>query len=118
MDLSQFLSRLSQDPKALAEALRNPRHAVEKAGLDETGRRALQSRTARPLWDVLLKREPLPIEPAAPLAAEIQAGLEGRRGSLVIVGTGIRTVGHMTVEALAWISIADAMFFLIADPVA
>ena len=118
MDLSQFLSRLAQDPEALAEALRDPRHAVEKAGLDETGRRALQSRAARPLWDVLLKREPQPIEPADPLAAEIQEGLEGRRGALAVVGTGIRTVGHMTVEALAWIRIADAMFFLIADPVA
>ena len=86
--------------------------------LDERGRQALQSRTAQALWDVLLKREPQPITPAAPLPAEIQEGLEGRRGSLVVVGTGIRTVGHMTVEALAWIRIADAMFFLVADPIA
>ena len=118
MDLTEFLSRLSQDPRALAEALRNPKQAVEEARLDEAGRRALQSRTAQALWDVLLKREPQPITPAAPLPSEIQEGLEGRRGSLVVVGTGIRTVGHMTVEALAWIRIADAMFFLVADPVA
>ena len=110
MDLTEFLSRLSQDPRTLAEALRDPKQAVEEARLDERGRQALQSRTAQALWDVLLKREAQPIPPAAPLPAEIQEGLEGRRGSLVVVGTGIRTVGHMTVEALAWIRIADAMF--------
>src|ERR1700729_948708 len=118
MDLTEFLSRLSQDPRALAEALRDPKQAVEEARLDERGRQALQSRTGPGLWGVLLKREPQPITPAPPLPAELQEGLEGRRGSLVVVGTGIRTVGHMTIEALAWIRIADAMFFLVADPIA
>jgi hypothetical protein len=83
--LSAF-SALSADAALSSDALRNPKQAVEEARLDETGRRALQSRTARALWDVLLKREPQPIEPAAPLAAEIREGLEGRRGSLAVVG--------------------------------
>jgi precorrin-2 methylase len=30
-----------------------------------------------------------------------------KRGSLVVVGTGIRTVGHLTMEAVAWIQQAD-----------
>jgi len=118
MDVSQFLSRLSQDPGALAAALRNPRDAVDEAGLDEAGRQALQSRSAQALWDLLLKREPRPHSPAPPLPSEIQEGLEGRRGSLVVIGTGIRTVGHMTVESLAWIRIADVVFYLVADPIA
>jgi hypothetical protein len=118
MDLSQFLSRMTLDPKSLAAVLRDPRGAVREAGLDEAGYKALQSRSARVLWDHLLKRESGPYSPAEPLAPEIQDGLEGRRGSLVVVGTGIRTVGHITIEALAWISVADAMFFLVADPVA
>jgi hypothetical protein len=118
MDLRQFLSHLALDPRSLAAALRDPRRAVNEAGLDEAGRKALQSRSAQPLWDILLKREAHPYSPAGPLAPEIQAGLEGRRGSLVITGTGIRTVGHMTVESLAWISIADVAYFLVADPIA
>jgi hypothetical protein len=118
MDLSQFLSRLTLDPKSLAAALRNPGQALDEADLNDAGRQALRSRSAQALWDVLLKREPQPHSPAAPLPAEVQEGLEGRRGSLVVVGTGIRTVGHMTVESLAWISIADMVFYLVADPIA
>lgn len=118
MELSQFLSRLTLDPRSLAAALRDPRRAVNEAGLDEAARNALQSGSAQALWDILLKREPRPYSPAAPLPPEVHEGLEGRRGSLVIIGTGIRTVGHMTVESLAWISIADALFYLVADPVA
>jgi len=41
-----------------------------------------------------------------------------RRGSLVIVGTGIRTTGQMTTEAVAWIKRADKVLFLVGDPIA
>ena len=37
---------------------------------------------------------------------------------LVIVGTGIRTVGQMTVEAMAWIEAADVVYHVVGDPVA
>jgi uncharacterized protein YabN with tetrapyrrole methylase and pyrophosphatase domain len=40
------------------------------------------------------------------------------QGQLVIVGTGIRTVGHLTVEAIAWMQRADELIHLVADPVA
>jgi hypothetical protein len=118
MDLIQFLSRLALDSTLLAEALRDPRHVVAEAGLDEVGRSALQSRSAGALWQVLLKREPGPYSPATPLPPEVEEGLEGRRGSLVVIGTGIRTVGHMTVESLAWLRIADVVYYLVADPIA
>lgn len=39
-------------------------------------------------------------------------------GSLVIVGTGIRTVGHLTVEAIASMRVADKLLYLVADPIA
>ncbi len=118
MDLIQFLSRLARDFTLLAEALRDPKQVVAESGLDEAGRQALQSRSAAALWQVLLEREPGPYSPATPLPPEVQEGLEGRRGSLVVIGTGIRTVGQLTVESLAWISIADAVFYLVADPIA
>ena len=41
-----------------------------------------------------------------------------KTGSLVVVGTGIRTVGHLTMEALAWMQRADEIIHLVADPVA
>jgi hypothetical protein len=36
---------------------------------------------------------------------------------LIIVGSGIRTVGQLTMEAIAWIRRADKVFYVIADPV-
>ncbi|HET6411531.1 MAG TPA: SAM-dependent methyltransferase [Anaeromyxobacter sp.] len=44
--------------------------------------------------------------------------LNGKRGSLVVVGTGIRTVGHLTMEAVAWIRQADKVLYVVGDPVA
>src|SRR5260370_17599457 len=41
-----------------------------------------------------------------------------KAGSLVVVGTGIRTVGHLTMEALAWMQRSDEIIHLVADPVA
>src|SRR5205085_11822477 len=41
-----------------------------------------------------------------------------KKGSLVIVGTGIRTVGHLTTEAIAWMKAADKLLYVVADPIA
>jgi len=40
------------------------------------------------------------------------------RGQLVVVGTGLRTVGQMTTEAIAWIREADKVLYVVGDPVA
>jgi uncharacterized protein YabN with tetrapyrrole methylase and pyrophosphatase domain len=39
-------------------------------------------------------------------------------GSLVVVGTGIRTVGHLTLEAISWLKAADKVLYVVGDPVA
>jgi uncharacterized protein YabN with tetrapyrrole methylase and pyrophosphatase domain len=39
-------------------------------------------------------------------------------GSLVVIGTGIRTVGQLTIEAIAWMQVADSLLYVVADPVA
>lgn len=41
-----------------------------------------------------------------------------KEGSLVVIGTGIRTVGQMTIEAIAWIESADRVLYAVADPIA
>jgi uncharacterized protein YabN with tetrapyrrole methylase and pyrophosphatase domain len=40
------------------------------------------------------------------------------KGSLVIVGTGIRSVGQLTIESIAWIQRADKVLYLVSEPVA
>ena len=39
------------------------------------------------------------------------------RGSLVVVGTGIKLVGHITLEAQAFISQAEKVFYVVNEPV-
>ena len=39
------------------------------------------------------------------------------RGLLVIVGTGIKAVGHMTHDARAWIAAADEVHYVTSDPI-
>lgn len=41
-----------------------------------------------------------------------------KRGSLVVVGTGIRTVGQLTMEAVAWIREAESLLYVVGDPIA
>ena len=47
-----------------------------------------------------------------------EAAPENRRGSLVVVGTGIKTVGQMTPESIAWIEKADSVLYVVGDPIA
>lgn len=44
-------------------------------------------------------------------------GLE-KRGSLVAIGTGIRAVGQLTVEAIASMKTADKLLYCVGDPIA
>ena len=37
---------------------------------------------------------------------------------LVAIGTGIRTIGQMTIESVAWIQRADKVLYIVSDPVA
>lgn len=40
-----------------------------------------------------------------------------KTGSLVVVGTGIRLVGQLTIESIAWMKRADKLLHLVGDPV-
>jgi hypothetical protein len=40
------------------------------------------------------------------------------KGSLIVVGTGIKTVGQLTMEAIAWLHRADKVLYVVGDPVA
>jgi precorrin-6B methylase 1 len=108
----KFLMGLSIDPEKLSAYIRDPRAALDAAGVDERERRVMRSGSAQALWDLVLGRAGTGELPAPPPE-------EGeRRGSLVVVGTGIRTVGQLTMEAVAWIRESDVVLYLIADPIA
>ena len=47
-----------------------------------------------------------------------QAPRKPKSGSLVIIGTGIRTAGQLTSEAIAWMGEADSLLYVVGDPVA
>lgn len=65
------------------------------------------------------EQENQPSAPPVAGKADVAASDNGRkRGSLVVVGTGIRTVGHLTMEAVAWIRQADKVLYVVGDPVA
>jgi uncharacterized protein YabN with tetrapyrrole methylase and pyrophosphatase domain len=40
------------------------------------------------------------------------------RGSLIVVGTGIKTTGQLTIEALAWMHQAQSLVYVVGDPIA
>ena len=114
--LVDFLVRLSIDPAALADFVREPAAVIERAGLDQAGRRALTSGSAAALWNHLLGKPPVEdLDGAVPEGPLINGA---DRGSLVVVGTGIRTVGHITLEAIAWMMASDVVLYLVADPIA
>jgi precorrin-6B methylase 1 len=113
--LRDFLAQLSIDPDRLSGFIRDPGAAMDAAALDEGGRRAIVSGSAAVIWNALVGDGPAasangsaPVEPPARPAG----------GSLIVVGTGIRTVGQLTLEAIAWMREADVVLYLIADPVA
>jgi tetrapyrrole (corrin/porphyrin) methylase-like protein len=50
--------------------------------------------------------------------ATMRNARSSRRGSLVVVGAGIRLAAHLTAEALACLQRAEKVFYLFFDPVA
>lgn len=41
-----------------------------------------------------------------------------KRGRLIVIGTGIRAFGQLTMEAVAWMQQADKLFYLVNEPIA
>ena len=55
--------------------------------------------------------------PTAPTPSRLVAHPAGKRpGKLVIVGSGIKSIAHMTLEAISHVQTADKVFYCIADP--
>jgi len=57
-------------------------------------------------------------EGESPTAIPAEPAGQARSGSLVVIGTGIRTVGQLTLEAIAWMQEADSLLYVVGDPIA
>lgn len=89
-----LLAELALDPEALGRFLLDPRGALAEDAVEAGHRDSIGPTDSQ---------EPQP----AP-----------RSGSLIVVGTGIRSTGQLTIEAIAHIKVAESVFYLVADPVA
>lgn len=88
---------------------------MRATGVEEQARRALMNASPAAMWELLLGQ---PGASVASLPPTPPTSNDTGRGSLIVVGTGIRTTGHLTVEAIAWIRESDVVLYLVADPVA
>lgn len=113
--LRKFLMEVAIDPEKLARYITDPEGTMELATLDEPSRCALRSRSAVAMWDLLLDRPSSTVLDPPPPRFSTETT---PRGSLVVVGTGIRTVGQLTLEAITWIKHSDVTLYLVADPIA
>jgi precorrin-6B methylase 1 len=112
--LREFLTNLSIDPGKLSQFLRDPKASMDAAGIDEFSRRTLFGGSAQAMWDLILGRDPVDSTQHPPtLSFEAD-----QRASLIVVGTGICTVGQLTLAAISYIRESSAVFYLVADPIA
>ena len=102
--LRELLAGLAVDPAALARFLADPAGVMAEAGLGEEDRAAMFAGVAG-VGESGERGMP-------------SAGAPDAKGSLVVVGTGIRSAGQLTVEAIAHIRSAEKVFYLVAEPVA
>lgn len=122
--LRTLLAQLAADPERMTAFIRDPMKVLGAAGLSEEERQALLSRDERRIQVAVAEDLPPPAQgQPAPRSEPVGRGPDGhgpgaRRGQLVVVGTGLRTTGHFTAEALAWIRAADKVLYVVGDPVA
>src|SRR5262249_35515646 len=103
---------LAVDPEALGKYVRDPAGGIEASALSERDRAALRSGRIGDLWQLLLGRDGAEPPAAPPAPGAVKPGV------LAVVGTGIRSVGQLTVEAIAWMRAAETLLYLVADPIA
>ena len=111
--LREFLTNLSIDPVTLSDFLRDPKASMEAASLDELSCRTLFSGSADAMWDRVLGRDTADSTEPPPISPDYA----DQRASLIVVGTGIRTVGQLTLAAISYIRESAVVFYLVADPI-
>lgn len=138
-----FLVRLSEDKELQADFKENARETMTKAGLTAAQQKALRSgdlqridallpefgKGRMPMMPMMLMMPTMPT--MITMFAPCHHGSGGdwlssmvrpkryrkQKGSLTLVGTGIKAVSHLTTEARFAIENAEKLYYLAADPV-
>ncbi len=123
--LETFLVGLARDPERLCSFISNPENFMATCGLEPKDRELVVSGDpARIYADLHRLFQTGPAGDAAlPGFFHYQkppnrAAADLFNEHMVVVGTGIRSIGQMTTEAIAWIKKADRVPYLVNDPVA
>lgn len=114
--LLDFYTTVATNPEALGELLRSPKSCAKKWGLGREELDVVMSGDAAGIY-YSLSGDGVK-QPGAPTGGSKKSQTEPFAEDLVVIGTGIRTVGHLTVEAIAWIRRAEKVLYLVSDPVA
>jgi uncharacterized protein YabN with tetrapyrrole methylase and pyrophosphatase domain len=113
--LRQTMAKLALDPDALASFLKDRELFLAHFELDEHDRELLRNPQTGPLLSSLS----VDLWPEHELQSDSTShATSNRTGSLVVAGTGIRSLGQLTVETIAHIKSADRVHYLVAEPVA
>jgi len=106
------MARLAVDPEASSRFSQDPLKAMHDAGLP------LESQAALLSGDQDRIRAALAAVPAPQaLSSNFTIRVSSSRGSLTIAGTGIRSVGQMTIESITAIRRADKVMYGAIEPV-
>lgn len=124
--LKDFLVDLASDAERFSFYVSDPERMIEAADLSAEDRDALASGNQNRIYVEMMPE---------PAAGSAQAGsrfhaerpktgngaapqIQVNDEKLVVVGTGIRVVGQLTMEALAWMKRADKVLYVVSDLVA
>jgi hypothetical protein len=116
--LTTFLARMAVDPAAFARFVADAAAAVTEADLSPEERALLFSGDQNRLYAALASAHSAPRQ-GAHVASPPGAPAAGVNDEdLVVVGTGIRAIGQLTGETIAWMKSADTVLYISVDPVA
>ena len=110
--LKQFMVRLATDVELLSRFVADAGGTARAEGLSDEEIDILLSGDQNRIYLGLVPHPPIPMPPVAqpqrPNTFDEQ---------LIVIGTGIRTIGQLTMEAIAWIRCADKVLHIVSDPV-
>ena len=110
------MTQLAIEPETLSKFLHDPSACGRKWGLNRDELATLMNGDATRLYEALIASPVARSDSARPKQAAVAANPFAE--NLVVIGTGIRTVGHLTLEAIAWLRRADKVVYIVNDPVA
>lgn len=112
ISLSEFLVDLALSPDELHEYISDPDAKITSTGLSDRSRSLLKSGNPYEIYRALQTASEKDEESSDLIEKTIFDE------HLIVIGTGIRTVGQLTIEAISWIKRADIVLYVVSDLIA